>query len=397
MDILIAEDARDQRLLLSTFIRKLGHTAHEAEDGREALACLEKNPQIRVVISDWMMPEMDGIELCKAIRNQDLGHYVYFILLTGNQDHDAVVQGMSIGADDFLHKPVNFRELEARLKAGLRIIDLERKLEERNEELAKAFETIKKDLESAANTQAELLVQPTTIDSVSFDWFFKPSKIIGGDMFGYFALSDEHVAFYQLDVAGHGIPSALFSFTLNNLMGDTTGKTSLLREETVDPPYYRILEPHEVVSRLNDRFQTSVESMLYFTMVYGVIHTPTGKLTISHAGHPPAMWMRPATNDAHFVDGGGVPVGMIPGMAYDTQQMQLSPGDRLFLYSDGIIECENSQGEMFGKDKLKTLLKESQTLPMKDMITAVQDQIEGWQGNDQFEDDVTYLVVEWKP
>lgn len=397
MDILIAEDARDQRLLLSAFIRKLGHTVHEAEDGCKALACLEGNSRIRVVISDWMMPEMDGIELCKVIRDQDLKRYVYFILLTGNQDHDAVVQGMNIGADDFLHKPVNFRELEARLKAGARIIELERKLEERNEELARAFEIITKDLESAARTQAALLVQPATIDSVSFDWFFKPSKIIGGDMFGYSALDDEHVAFYQLDVAGHGIPSALFSFTLNNLMGDTSSQMSLLREKTVEAPYYRILEPHEVVSRLNDRFQTSVESMLYFTIAYGIIHTPTGKLSITHAGHPPTMWMRPETGDAHFVEGGGVPVGMVPGMAYDTRHMQLSAGDRLFLYSDGIIECENIHGEMFGQDRLKALLQESQTLSMKDMIEEVRSQIESWQSHDQFDDDVTYMVVEWKP
>jgi sigma-B regulation protein RsbU (phosphoserine phosphatase) len=77
--------------------------------------------------------------------------------------------------------------------------------------------------------------------------------------------------------------------------------------------------------------------------------------------------------------------------------LQLSPGDRLFLYSDGIVECENSQGEMFGQEKLKSLLKESQALPMNDMITVVQRQIEDWQGHDQFDDDVTYLIMEWKP
>lgn len=396
MDILIAEDARDQRFLLTTFIRKLGHIVHDVEDGREALTCLENNPHIRIVISDWMMPEMDGLELCRAVRSQDMRRYIYFILLTGNKENDAVVQGMSIGADDFLQKPINFRELEARLNAGLRIIDLECKLEERNEELARAFDTIKNDLESAARTQAELLVQPATIQTVSFDWFFQPSKIIGGDMFGYLALNDEYVAFYQLDVAGHGIPSALFSFTLNNLMAGT-GKSSLLMEEAKEAPYYRIQDPHEVMSCLNERFQSSVESMLYFTMVYGVIHTPTGKVSISHAGHPPTVWMQTGAGDAHFVEGEGVPVGMIPGMVYETYDLQLSPGDRLFLYSDGIVECENSQGEMFGQEKLKSLLKESQALPMNDMITAVQRQIEDWQGHDQFDDDVTYLIMEWKP
>ncbi|MCK5894572.1 MAG: SpoIIE family protein phosphatase [Endozoicomonadaceae bacterium] len=397
MDILIVEDARDQRFILSTFIRKLGYVAHEAEDGRQALSYIEANPQIPIVISDWVMPEMDGIELCQTIRGRDLGRYIYFVLLTGNQDNDAVVQGMSIGADDFLHKPINFRELEVRLKAGVRIIELERTLEERNKELAGAFKIIKQDLESAAKTQAELLVQPTTIDKVSFDWFFKPSKIIGGDMFGYFSLSDEHVAFYQLDVAGHGIPSALFSFSMNNLMGDNTGKTSLLRETIAEAPYYRILDPHEVLGCLNERFQTTVESMLYFTMVYGVIHTPTGKLSISHAGHPPAMWMKSDLGETDFVEGEGVPVGMVPGITYETKNLQLTKGDRLFLYSDGIVECENNQGDMFGQDKLKNLLKESQTLPMNDVIVSVQNQIEDWQGHGQFEDDVTYLIMEWQP
>ena len=92
---------------------------------------------------------------------------------------------MNHGADDFLGKPVNFDELGARLNAGIRIIELEKQLEQQNQQLVHAIQTVEKDLESAAKAQEVLLAQPATIQHVSFDWFFKPSKILGGDMFGY--------------------------------------------------------------------------------------------------------------------------------------------------------------------------------------------------------------------
>ncbi|WP_422475138.1 PP2C family protein-serine/threonine phosphatase [Endozoicomonas sp. ALB032] len=397
MNILIVEDARDQRLMLSVVLKKQGHQVLEAENGRQALEILREHQDVRIIISDWMMPEMDGLELLRQTRKTDLGRYIYFILLTGNADHKAVVEGMNDGADDFLAKPVNFDELAARLKAGIRIIELERQLELQNTRLVEAIQTVEKDLESAAKAQEVLLAQPATIQHVSFDWFFQPSKILGGDMFGYQAIDGETLGFYQLDVAGHGIPSALFSFTLNNILSETSGRGSIVRETLDYEPFNKVRAPEQVLASLNRRFQLTPESMLYFTIAYGLINSRTGQVTLSQAGHPQPLWIHRDKAIVEPVAGGGVPIGMMPDMEYTSCTLQFQPGDRLFLYSDGVTECENTEGQQFGEARLLQCLQDTLDDDLKSVVDQVEKNVRDWSELDRFDDDVTYLLLEWKP
>lgn len=383
--------------MLTVVLRKKGHDVLEAENGAQALEILEQNQDVRIIISDWMMSGINGIELLKALRQMDYGRYIYFILLTGNTEREAVIEGMNHGADDFMNKPVNFEELDARLKAGIRIIELENTLEDRNQKISEAMEIIEKDLEAAAATQARLLCQPVTIQHVAFDWFFQPSRILGGDMFGYQAIDDGHVSFYQLDVVGHGTPSALFSFSLNNIMQDTSSRGSVVKEFIDTPPYYRVRSPEKVLSTLNKRFQAPPEAMMYFTIAYGVINTRTGTVVYSQAGHPPPVWLRAGSNNVELLTGAGVPIGMMPDMDYEFGTIQLQPGDRLFLYSDGVTECENSSAEQFGEKRLMTCLQESFSDNLNEVVQRVENNVRDWNQKKTFEDDVTYLILEWKP
>ena len=125
MQVLIVDDSRLARLTLEGLLKENGYEVFTASDGREGLKVLERQPSCRAVISDWEMPEMNGIEFCKAVRDLDSPGYVYFLLLTSHNQVDEMVHGLSVGADDFIAKPYNPAEVLARLRTGERILSLE--------------------------------------------------------------------------------------------------------------------------------------------------------------------------------------------------------------------------------------------------------------------------------
>ncbi len=134
MRILIAEDERITRRKLQRQLEQMGHQVIAASDGREAWQRFQADP-CSIVICDWEMPEMDGLELVRRIRATDRSGYVFIVMLTGKSDKQDVVTGMEAGADDFISKPFDRNELRARLRAGERILDLEQSLEATNGQL----------------------------------------------------------------------------------------------------------------------------------------------------------------------------------------------------------------------------------------------------------------------
>lgn len=154
--VLIVEDSLVYRRLLSRMLTQWGYIVSEAENGVAALAILENQP-VSLVISDWEMPEMNGLMLCREVRRRQFGHYVYLILLTAREDPGDLTQGFAAGADDFLSKPVEQSELRARLHAGARILSLEADLAARNTRLSEALRQIEQDLELAARIQQSVL------------------------------------------------------------------------------------------------------------------------------------------------------------------------------------------------------------------------------------------------
>jgi len=126
MKILIAEDEFVSRSFLENMLESSGHKVLSAEDGEKAWEIFQQE-DIRIVITDWIMPEMNGIDLCRKIRETDLPHYVYIIFVTAKDQREDAIQGLEAGADDYIAKPLNPQELAARIRAGQRIIQLEGK------------------------------------------------------------------------------------------------------------------------------------------------------------------------------------------------------------------------------------------------------------------------------
>jgi len=133
--VLIAEDDAVSRMILRRSVEKLGHECLVTGDGEEALELYRKTPEVDLIISDWMMPGMDGLELCRLIRDEERDGYTYFIFLTALGDRDHLLMGLEAGADDYLSKPLDRDELQVRMISAFRVTQLHRRLAVQNEEL----------------------------------------------------------------------------------------------------------------------------------------------------------------------------------------------------------------------------------------------------------------------
>jgi sigma-B regulation protein RsbU (phosphoserine phosphatase) len=142
MKILIAEDEPISRRLLETTLTKAGYDVLAVEDGVKALESIQKEVP-DMLITDWMMPELDGLDLCRQIRELDLSSYVYILVLTALTQKENIIQGLDAGANDYVTKPFDRTELLARVRAGERVIQLEKSLRQKNKELSEALAQVK--------------------------------------------------------------------------------------------------------------------------------------------------------------------------------------------------------------------------------------------------------------
>jgi sigma-B regulation protein RsbU (phosphoserine phosphatase) len=283
------------------------------------------------------MPVVSGVQLIQAIR-KSLRHqdYCYAILMTASADGEAITEGLASGADSFLRKPVQEIELRLGLEAARRIIQLRRHLRRRDERLRRAhndlrvaFRQMRGDLEAAATAQAELLPEPViAAPGLRCEWLFRPAAQVGGDMLGIKELPDGRLFFYQFDVTGHGVRSALLASSLH---------ADLQRAaELADLP--------QIVRDLNRRLLERPSDEASATMVCGLADGRTGKVCIVRAGHSYPLIVR-ANGAVETLDPGGLPLGFLEWSDYPSVSLELNPGDRLVVHSDGLEEQVEENGE----------------------------------------------------
>lgn len=393
MKVLIAEDDRISRRMLQRQLAKWGHDVVAAANGREAWERFQSEA-FSIVVSDWMMPEMDGPELVRRIRSSRHDGYVFIILLTAKSQKEDVVAGMEAGADDFLSKPFDQGELRVRLRAGERIIQLERSLAQRNRMLHEANQRMKRDLEAAARVQQSLL--PTSLPEVpgaKFAWGFRPCDELAGDFLNVFPLDPKHVGMYVVDVSGHGVAASLLSVTISRLLIPQPSLSSLLVKPARGRAANRIVPPVEVAGELNERFPMEASGGRYFTIAYGVLNTQTRLFRYVSAGHPPIVVL-PAGEEPRFLSVPGMAVGWFADVEYEEQAIQLAPGDRLCIYSDGVPEAMNRQQAQYGEQRLSSALVASRGGPLAESVASLLREVELWCADEGPKDDVSILALE---
>ena len=391
--VLIVDDSLVYRRLLAKMLAQWGYRVSEAENGEAALRLLAESA-VNMVISDWEMPVMDGLTLCRAIRERHFGHYIYVILLTARESADDLTEGFNAGADDFLSKPVAQSELRARLHAGMRILALEASLAAHNTRLSEALSQIEQDLQAAARLQQSVLPSHRLRYRDYFaDWLFLPSAWVSGDIFNVFPL-DNHLGFYFVDVAGHGVGAAMMSLAVARqflhgrvverfLFDDQGGVTS----------------PAQVVRMLNERFcSEEADIVSYFTMIYGVIDLRSGEGRLCQAGHPTPFIVTP-TGEGKETGNGGAPVGLLADLSWEDTTFILNEGERLCLFSDGITECENPTGEQYGQARLQRWVQQHAGCSMEELLPLFGQHLTNWRSDEGREagsmaDDVSLLIIE---
>ncbi|MEP3331019.1 fused response regulator/phosphatase [Sedimentitalea sp.] len=360
--VLLVDDSRLQRRIIASSLKKWGFDVIEAESGDAAIE-LCRNFRPDLVLSDWMMPGMSGLEFCRAFRDLSGADYAYFILLTSKSEKNEVAQGLDAGADDFLTKPVNADELRARISAGERILEMQRELSDKNkmisdtlDQLRVAYDTIDKDLIQAKKIQQSLVPELSrTFGRSRVSLLLKPCGHIGGDLVGMFSPNEQKVALYSIDVSGHGITSAMMTAKLGGLLSSDYPDQNLGMDRQADGSY-AFREPATVAEMLNERLLADSGIEEYFTMIYAVADLRSGVLKMVQSGHPYPLILR-ADGASEFVGEGGVPIGLLPEIKCTQFDIQLRPGDRVLLYSDGFTESRLTNGEMLEEQGLVNLIK----------------------------------------
>ncbi len=454
--IVIAEDSRIQAKVLEKRLTTAGYHVRWGADGREALELIKSDPP-DLIISDIEMPHMNGYEMCRAVKSDPLLRKIPLILLSTLSDPQDIIEGLQSRADNYVTKPYeteyllsrvdsllktpitdddadNTQKLEVTLKGKRYVVESGRQqvlnllistfenavekntelirvnqelshskdklakqnemLQELNEQLESNNAKMTRDLDAAARIQHSLLpAGDIETDGVEVAWRYIPCDELAGDFLNFFPVDDQWMAFYVVDVSGHGVSSSLLSVTVaRSLTRQAT--TSSIVAQVDESGRVSIATPTEVANELNRRFPMEEMGNLYFTMFYGILNVETGALRYVSAGHPPSAVLPASGEPARLLPAEGFAIGWMEDMDMDEESANLQPGDRLFIFSDGVPEAMNEDLEEFGDERMLAVLNESRGKSIDEAVEMVKAAVDHWCRINGPKDDVSILAVE---
>jgi serine phosphatase RsbU (regulator of sigma subunit) len=244
--------------------------------------------------------------------------------------------------------------------------------------LQEAYRLLRNDLEAAAAIQRTMLPAASTLGLVQHRGLFRPSSLIAGDTYNVVQLGEGRVGFFQIDVAGHGAGAALVSVASHH----TLSQALLTQADGVGLD--------EIVDRINREWPGDLP---YFTMILGRIDVRNRRLTMVQAGHPSPLLVRP-DESVEVLGDGGFPVGMVPVASYETLETDFGPGDRLIVYSDGLVEAENAEGEQFSEARLRGFVQEQARNATPIILEGLDGALRNWRGSETLTDDLSVLMLD---
>jgi len=353
-DILVVDDTPANLQLISGMLRSHGYKVRPVSSAALALQAAKAAPP-DLVLLDINMPEMDGYEVCTQLKASDKTREVPIIFLSALHETIDKVKAFNCGGVDYISKPFQFEEVEARVNTHLRLKSLREESEQRTRDLEKAYAALEEsqnalnaELARAAEYALSLFPRPLVKGPVQADWRMTASAHLGGDGLGYHWLDPEHFAFYLLDVSGHGVKSALLSVSILHVLR-TCGLAN------VD-----CSDPGAVLSALNQTYLARRQSELYFTIWYGVLNVQTRQLRYSAGGHPPAI-VRSRNGENLRLTANAPPVGCFSDVEFPSDQILLAVPTDIYVFSDGMFDMQRREGARALDSLVEFLLEPSAT------------------------------------
>ena len=380
--IMVVDDEVDlEPLIRQKFRRQIRDGIYDfvfAHQGLEALAKLIEQPEIRLILSDINMPEMDGLTLLtrlKELKNPMLKT----VIVSAYGDMDNIRTAMNRGAFDFLTKPISFDDLEITINKTLDEISMLWQSMQEHDQLI----SIQQDLQTAREIQQAILPKkfPPFPDRTEFSIYASmiAAKEVGGDFFDFFMIDNERLGFVIGDVSGKGVTAAIFMAVSRTLIR-ATGIKGISAEECMN--YVNRLLCSESVS------------CMFVTVFYGILNTMTGMVEYVNAGHNPP-YILSGTSVSKVEMTGGTILGCLEDFTYSSKKVQLAPGDLLFLYTDGVTEAFNTHEELYGEERLENYLQNNLSYPIEEVVKKSFRDVNEFSSGMPQSDDITILAIRY--
>ncbi|MCY3646411.1 MAG: SpoIIE family protein phosphatase [Dehalococcoidia bacterium] len=375
--ILVVDDEPDlEPLVLQRMRRHIRRGRYEfvfAHNGIEALEELEADPSIDMVVSDINMPRMDGLTLLEQIPN--VSPDIRAIIVSAYGDMENIRTAMNRGAFDFVTKPVDFDDLQFTIDRTLEHIEQWREALSTRDKLV----ALQNELDVASKMQQSIL--PTVFPSGPTYKIFgtmHPAKDVGGDFFDIVRLADDKVGLAIADVSDKGVPAALFMMSSRTLL-----KGSAIGTEA----------PGDVLTEVNNLLNEDETTGMFVTMLYAVYDPATGEFTYASGGHDPPLVVRADGTSELKPLTGGIALGVLGGFEYRQDSFQLEPGDTVCLYTDGVTEATNQQGELMGIEGIQELFASAPPTGAEQSCMGMLNRVLEFTGEAAQHDDITCLTL----
>ncbi len=346
-----------------------------AMDGESALRAMEKTPP-DIVLLDIMMPGIDGYEVCRRIRAHEAWRELPVMFLSSLEDAKDKARGFEAGGNDYVTKP--FEPLEVRARVGSLL---------RSKAYADAVkEALARDMRIAREIQMGILpadlIAATKGTGLDVAALLEPAREVGGDLYEVLHPADDRVFVALGDVSGKGIPAALFMAVTMTLV------RAMARQHD---------DPALILRRVNDELVEQNPRMMFVTLQCAVFDLRRGRVTVASAGHHPAIVLSPGKPPRQAFSSTGRVAGIMLDNPVTSESMDLTPGDTLLFFSDGVNEAFDEKQDLLGDEAVLAHLAKRPGANAAETVASVLGLVKAHAGQAKQSDDISIVASRWGP